>query len=489
MVGRIIDANRTIAGNLSSTGQIAGEITAHPIGTVDITENGIHDVAEYESALVNVPIPEGYLKPEGTVAIAANGIVDVAEYAEAEVNVPQTQIVPLEVTANGIYTAPEGVAYSPVAVDVGGDTPDPADGKTHVWITIGEDTPVNRLTFTLRWTQSATNGVQVDWGDGSEPETYTGTGEANHDHTYPQGGNYEIVLEVLSGTMAFGGTATSYRYAIYGDGDDPNSYNRGRIRRMVIGDAVTSIGNYAFYNCYGLTTITLLGNLTSIGNYAFYNCYSLTTITLPDSLTSIGSYAFYSCHSLTAITIPDNVTQIKNYTFYCCYGLTTITLPDNLTSIASYAFSDCYGLTAITIPDNVKTIASNTFRNCHRLTSLILSNSLTSIGESAFYWDYNVLEIKLPEKLTDIGRYALQAMSGLTSLVIPSKVTHIGSMAINLCWGLGRLRFEPTTPPKMDYKLSGLSTDCIISVPVGSLSAYKSAANYPSSSTYTYIEE
>ncbi|MBQ9084209.1 MAG: leucine-rich repeat domain-containing protein [Clostridia bacterium] len=60
------------------------------------------------------------------------------------------------------------------------------------------------------------------------------------------------------------------------------------------------------------------------GDYAFRNCYNLTSVTIPDSVTSIGSYAFYDCDSLTSVTIPDSVTSIGRYAFYYCDSLTSI---------------------------------------------------------------------------------------------------------------------------------------------------------------------
>jgi hypothetical protein len=84
--------------------------------------------------------------------------------------------------------------------------------------------------------------------------------------------------------------------------------------------------------------------VTSIGNYAFYGCYSLTSITIPSLVTSIGANAFYTCYSLTSITIPSGVTSIGNYAFYGCYSLTSITIPSNVTSIGANAFYNCYSI-------------------------------------------------------------------------------------------------------------------------------------------------
>ncbi|OPZ32723.1 MAG: hypothetical protein BWY98_01306 [Tenericutes bacterium ADurb.BinA155] len=61
--------------------------------------------------------------------------------------------------------------------------------------------------------------------------------------------------------------------------------------------------------------------MTSIGGYAFYNCAGLTSVTIGDSVTSIGGYAFCRCAGLTSIVIPDSVTSIADFAFDSCEGL------------------------------------------------------------------------------------------------------------------------------------------------------------------------
>ena len=161
-------------------------------------------------------------------------------------------------------------------------------------------------------------------------------------------------------------------------------YKNSNVKKVVIEDGVTSIGESAFFYCSSLTSITIPDSVTSIGDYAFFNCSSLTSITIPDSVTSIGESAFYGCSSLTSITIPDGVTSIGNTAFSYSSSLTSITIPDSVTSIGDYAFRNCSSLTSITIPNSVTSIGNNTFRLCKSLTIITIPDSVTSIGESAF---------------------------------------------------------------------------------------------------------
>ena len=104
---------------------------------------------------------------------------------------------------------------------------------------------------------------------------------------------------------------------------------------------VTSIGDYAFCGCTGLTSITIPNSVTSIGNSAFDGCSGLTSITIPNSVTSIGDDAFAGCSGLTSITIPNSVTSIGGWVFCKCSGLTSVSIGNSVTSSGNYAFSGC----------------------------------------------------------------------------------------------------------------------------------------------------
>ena len=130
------------------------------------------------------------------------------------------------------------------------------------------------------------------------------------------------------------------------------------------------LGNYVFYDCSGLTSLTLPSSVTSIGWYAFYGCSGLTSLTLPSSVTSIGWYAFYGCSGLTSLTLPSGVTSIGYEAFRGCSGLTSLTLPSSVTEIGDYAFKGCSGLTSLTLPSSVTLICWGAFEGCSGLTSI-----------------------------------------------------------------------------------------------------------------------
>ena len=238
--------------------------------------------------------------------------------------------------------------------------------------------------------------------------------------------------ENLTWTLDDSGTLT-----ISGTGDMANYYYSSApwcsslttIKTVVVGDNVTSIGNYAFCNCTGLTSITIPDSVTSIGDYAFYNCTGLTSITIPDSVISIGDYAFYNCSGLTSITIPDSVTIIGDAAFSRCKSLTSINIPNGVSRINNNLFSDCLNLTSITIPDSVTIIGISAFQECGKLASINIPNSVTKIDSYAFYSCTSLTSLTIPDSVTRIDGSAFEFCSALTSITIPDSVTRIGGSA------------------------------------------------------------
>ena len=281
--------------------------------------------------------------------------------------------------------------------------------------------------------------------------------------------------------------------------------------------SVTSIGNSAFLNCSGLTSVTIPNSVTSIGERAFEQC-SVTSVAIPNSVTSIEWHAFAGCSGLTSVTIPNSVTFIAYYAFCDCTSLTSIVvesgntvydsrnncnaiiktasneliagckntiIPNGVTSIGNGAFGGCSGLTSVTIPNSVTNIGNFPFSNCISLTSIVVEsgntvydsrNNCNAIIKTAS--NELIAGCKntiIPNSVTSIGRYAFDGCSGLTSVTIPNSVTSIGYAAFNGCSGLTSVTI-PNSVTSIGryafYRCSGLSSVTILNETPPSIDAY-----------------
>ena len=244
----------------------------------------------------------------------------------------------------------------------------------------------------------------------------------------------------------------------------------GLTGNLVIPNSVTEIGNEAFYNCKGLNgTLTLSNNLKTIGRSAFYNCSGFKgSLTLPNSVTTIGSSAFERCSGFTSLklsdalsvipsnafdrctslsgilVIPNSVTEIGNRAFYSTGFNGTLTLSSNLKTIGDNAFCDCTGFTGdLTLPNSVTTIGESAFYGCSGFTSLKLSDALTEIPTRAFLLCNFKGTLTLPSRLKIIGEGAFYNCTGFTGvLTLPNSVTTIGESAFAFCSGFTVLKLS-----------------------------------------------
>ena len=254
--------------------------------------------------------------------------------------------------------------------------------------------------------------------------------------------------------------------------------------------AVTSIGYYAFRDCYDLTAIEIPNSVISIGVCAFSGCTNLTAIEIPNSVTSIGEEAFYGCDRLHSVTIgagvvsigrdafstpeiviwlcntpPEGYTNARGSVNYvtntsyenlgdvkvCPYlsspfevdGIKYV--PTNLSERICDVIDDSSDHSTVVIPSAVvfdgttyavRCIGDYAFYNCNNLTTIEIPSSITSIGDGAFSRCFGLTAIQIPSSVTSIGSFAFSGCSGLTSIEIPNSVTSIGSSTFSDCSGL-----------------------------------------------------
>ena len=222
-------------------------------------------------------------------------------------------------------------------------------------------------------------------------------------------------------------------------------------------------GNYTYTtNALGQATITRFstsysgslsipntlggGPVTSIGNFAFQYCTGLTSVTIPNSVTSIGDGAFFGCLVMASVTIPNSVTSIGTNAFQYCWFLASVTIPGSVTAIGADAFAFCSNLKGVIIGDGVTSIDTFTFSCCTSLTNVVIGASVTSIGDNAFQDCWLLASVTIPDSVTNIGNSAFQACTDLTSVTIPRHVTNIGLGAFKACSHLNTILVDTNNP-------------------------------------------
>ena len=282
---------------------------------------------------------------------------------------------------------------------------------------------------------------------------------------------YDFSYNYQGNTLYYNITSDNTVEVTYYSSTTDNNYVSGDV---VIPSSVTNNG----------TTYSV----TSIGDYAFYLCIGLTSVTIPNSVTSIADDAFEGCSSLTSVTIPNSVTSIGNMAFAYCSGLTSVTLPNNAT-IHSKAF---IGAGAKTTIDSViycsdtLIVGNYTLIGTGFLTFYLNGNSYFPSNNAVVFDCYESKsgDLIIPSTIsyngttysvTSIGDRAFYYCSSLTSVTIPNGVTSIGGSAFYGCNGLTSIVSNAVVPPALGNEVFTNPNSCNVTVPCGSLEAYTSS--------------
>ena len=137
-----------------------------------------------------------------------------------------------------------------------------------------------------------------------------------------------------------------------------------------------------------IKSLVIKEGVTSIGSYAFSECFELTDVSISDTVTFIGQWAFSGCINLKEIYLPDSITEMENCIFYYCINLQDVKLPKELVGIRDCVFCHCFRLKSITIPESVMFIDDMAFANCFYLEKVVINNSESKFGESIFVSEY-----------------------------------------------------------------------------------------------------
>lgn len=258
----------------------------------------------------------------------------------------------------------------------------------------------------------------------------------------------------------------------------------GYIRSVEIQKGVTSVGDYAFYNCPRLTDVSLANSVKTIGSWSFALCEGLTQIVIPNTVKEMEAAAFYQCPRLETVTLSAGMKRIPEKAFVGCTSLKTVTIPDGIKTIGESAFATCPGLESVSIPASVTTLENGVFSGsfdpaakvsftvpetvtavgtgCFEDTGLreVIWNAKTDTVESAmfnlsiylenvefcdaptifaewlFHDCYNLKSVTLPSGLTEVGAEAFQNCFCLESVTLPDTLTAIPSRMFNGCKSL-----------------------------------------------------
>ena len=282
------------------------------------------------------------------------------------------------------------------------------------------------------------------------------------------------------------------------------------VNALVIPEKTTAIGNYAFYNCSGLTSVTLPAELTSVGTAAFSTCTNIANTNFLGNIdqwcgitfaANIANPAFFSKQlsingvEQTDIYLSDDLTEVKDYVFEDNRALERVSIK-NTTTINSKAFKDCAADIVVrgelsadfgtglhwSLLDGVLTISKISGTG-------VMPDYSTSTTAPWYPYRKSVSKIVIEEGVTQIGKYSFQSFTGSTGVYLPSTLATINDYAFYQATGISYIVSKATTPPTVidsqtgyssgaiydSNAFTGIPTTILVYVPSGSESSYSTA--------------
>lgn len=373
-----------------------------------------------------------------------------------------------------------------------------SDGKTRLYITIPSIATSAQRLIPLIFTQPSANAVSVDWGDGSPVEKSATSGKVELSHQYATSGDYVISFSVVQGTSWSLGASLQN---MFGNANDIYTLASSYLKKAELGYYANSIGgspaNAMTFKCLPyMETITIPAGC-KINNQNLDSLASLKCVVVASGTTTIPQYALGSMPSCEVVCLPKSCTQMT-----CTgSGFKHLRFPKevsniNLTSMNKLEDLEVFNATlTLNACPVLKRVVGGTFNLTQLYDTAMLEEVVGTInltGSNNAFVNVNALRrLNFTTSLTAMSNSFFNGARCLEEITIPASLTSFGNYSMGNLLNCKRIRFERATPPTFSSSnaFQRLNAGCVISVPVGSLNAYKTATNYPNPSTYTYIEE
>ena len=254
--------------------------------------------------------------------------------------------------------------------------------------------------------------------------------------------------------------------------------NDSEVTVLDIPDAVDTIHNYAFYKCQGIDTAIIGKSVVSIGEDAFWNCSGLTTLYFNadscSALPHIYHNPFSACFSLTSLIIGDSVKRIPDYMMDGINSLANVTIGSAVKYIGENAFLDCSSLSRVNYTGTIADWCGIQFQSW--------GNPILT-AHNLFINDVEVTTLEIPDTVQSISSAAFNTCYSLTSVVLPESITSIGVAAFYRCNNITDFYSKRETAPTIGN--NSIPTTALIHIPCGSSLSYHARWGYE----YTYTEE
>ena len=219
----------------------------------------------------------------------------------------------------------------------------------------------------------------------------------------------------------------------------------GELKKVVIKDGVTNVGDYALFFLPAATQVTLPESVTSIGRYGIAMCSKLTGLSIPKGVTEIGDFGLAG-DGLTAVTLPDGLQSLGRGAFDTCASLTNTTLPAAITAVPGKCFADCTKLLNVKYAGTVTAIGDLAFESCKALTAAPIPETVTTIDKAAFTGCTALTDVTIPAGVTAIPEDCFRGCTALADMKLPGTVTSVGHNAFTGCTALKDVRCYGAAP-------------------------------------------